>query len=336
MNHKESYTDVLGFLADINMPTVDDPTCANIKASGVKLFHTTTTWPMQDWNTTLAMHRQSVTILKNRPDVFVIVGSRQDLARVREENKIGIILGIQDPDCIGTRLDRVEQLYTEGIRITQIAYQRKGRFGSGFLVDADDRGLTEDGRQFVETIHRAGLILDLSHTAPQTALDCLQISGGPTMISHTCCRGVYDHPRGTTDSVLAEIVRQKDVIVGVLAMTFFLSADDDGLDPMIHHIRHLAEHIGADRVAIGTDAPVGGFTDLNGAQNLFHATTQEMMDPHGELKSRWPTHIPAFSEDYRGFERLGLALAPYFSDEEIGGILEKNARRYFDRHLPTG
>jgi membrane dipeptidase len=280
------------------------------------------------------MHRQSITILKSRPDMFVIIGSRQDLAQAREDNKIGIVLGIQDPDCIGTRLDRVEQLHAEGIRIIQIAYQRKGRFGSGFLVDTDDKGLTKDGRQFIETIHQAGLILDLSHTAPQTALDCLQTSEGPTMISHTCCRGVYDHLRGTTDGVLAEVARHKNVIVGVLAMTFFLDANDDGLDPMIHHIRHLAEHIGVDRVAIGTDAPVGGFTDLNGAQKLFHETTQEMMDPHGELKSRWPTHIPAFSEDPGGFERLGLALAPYFSDEEIEGILERNARRYFERHLP--
>ena len=154
------------------------------------------------------------------------------------------------------------------------------------------------------------------------------------MISHTSCRGVYDHPRGTTDDVLSEIAKREDIIVGALAMTFFLSATDDGLDPMIRHIRHLAGRIGPARVAIGTDAPVGGFSDLKAAQRQFYKSTQKMMDPDGELKSRWPTHIPAISDDPQGFERICQALSPYFRDEEIEGIVGGNAWRFFERHLP--
>jgi membrane dipeptidase len=335
MTRSAPYVDMLGFLGDVGMPAVDEATRANILASGVKLFHTTTTWPMQDWDTALNMHRQSVDILRTLPETFTIVGSRRDLARVRNDRKIGIILGIQDPDCIGSETNRIGRLYAEGIRVIQVAYQRKGLFGCGFLVDADDTGLTESGRQFVATINDAGLILDLSHAAPQTALDCLRLCTGPVMISHTCCRGVYDHPRGSAEDVLDEIAKKKDAVVGVLAMTFFLSAADDGLDPMIQHVRHLAGRIGAGRVAIGSDAPVGGFTDLTAAERQFRETTQKLMDPHGELKSRWPTHIPAVSDDPRGFERIGRALAPYFTDQEIEGIMGENAWRFFERHLPA-
>jgi membrane dipeptidase len=334
MTRTAPYLDMLGFLGDVGMPTVDETTRSNILASGVKLFHTTTTWPMQDWDTTLNMHRQSVNTLEACPETFTIVASRQDLTRVRNNGKIGVILGIQDPDCIGMETRRLEKLYEERIRVIQVAYQRKGLYGCGFLVDDNDTGLTEIGRRFVEAVSKAGLILDLSHLAPQTALDCLQLYAGPTIISHTACRGVYDHPRGTTDDVLAEIAKQEDAIVGVLAMTFFLAADDDGLASMIRHIRHLAERIGADRVAIGTDAPVGGFSDLKAAERQFRETTQKMMDPHGEIKSRWPTHIPPVSDDPRGFQRIGLALAPYFTDKEIEGIMGGNAWRFFERHLP--
>ena len=334
MTRSVSYADMLGFLGDISMPAVDETTRANIMASGVKLFHTTTTWPMKDWDTALNMHRQSVNTLQAHPETFTIVSSRQDHTRVRNDGKIGIILGVQDPDCIGTESNRVQRLYEEGIRVIQVAYQRKGLFGCGFLVDADDTGLTDIGRKFVETVNNSGLILDLSHTAPQTALDCLRLCAGPVMISHTSCRGVYDHPRGTAEDVLAEIAKQQDIVVGVLTMTFFLSAADNGLDPMIRHVRHLADRIGAHRVAIGTDAPVGGFTDLTAAERLFRETTQKMMDPHGELKSRWPTHISAVSDDPRGFNRIGRALAPYFTDEEIEGIMGENAWRFFARHLP--
>jgi membrane dipeptidase len=329
-----SYTDMLGFLGDVGMPVLDETTRTNILASGVKLFHTTTTWPMQDWDTTLNMHRQSVNLLQSHPQTFATVGSRQDLARIRNEGKIGIILGIQDPDCIGTETHRVKRLYDEGIRVIQVAYQRKGVFGCGFLMDADDTGLTETGRRFVAAVSNAGLILDLSHAAPQTALDCLRLCNGPVIISHTCCRGVYDHPRGTADNVLAEIAKRQDAVVGVLTMTFFLSAADNGLEPMIRHVRYLADRIGAERVAIGSDAPVGGFTDLTAAEKQFREATQKLMDPRGELKSRWPTHIPAVSDDYQGFKRIGRALAAYFTDEEIEGIMGENARRFFERHLP--
>ena len=335
MTRSVPYVDMLGFLGDVGMPAVDEATRANMLASGVKLFHTTTTWPMQDWETTVNMHRQSVDILQTHPETFRVVRSRQDLARAPNDGKIGIILGIQDPDCIGMQTDRVQRLYAEGIRVIQVAYQRKGLFGCGFLVDADDAGLTEIGCKFVEAVGNSGLILDLSHSAPQTALDCLRLCAGPVMISHTCCRGVYDHPRGTTDDVLAQFAKRKDAVVGVMTMTFFLSATDNGLDPMIRHVRHLADRIGAERVAIGSDAPVGGFTDLTAAQRQFRETTRQLMDPHGELKSRWPTHIPAVSDDPLGFKRIGQALAPYFTDEEIEGIMGENARRFFERHLPA-
>ncbi len=325
---------MLGFLGDVGLPTADEATRKNILASGVNLFHTTTTWPMQNWETTLKMHQQSVDILSAHPDIFRIIRFRQDLGRASREGRVGIILGLQDPDSIGTHMHRIGKLFDAGVRIIQVAYQRKRIFGCGFLAESEDTGLTTTGRRFVETVNKDGLILDLSHSAPQTALDCLDCSRGPTMISHTTCRGVYDHPRGTADRVLSKIAKRENVIVGVLAMTFFLDAADNSLNPLISHIRYLAERIGPQRVAIGTDAPVGGFTDLAAAEQQFRETTRKMMDPQGEIKSRWPTHIPAVSDDVRGFERIGQELARYFNKEETEGILGKNACRFLSQHLP--
>jgi membrane dipeptidase len=336
MKYKTAYTDMLGFLRDVGMPTTNGATRKNILASGVKLFHTTTTWPMQDWDTTLKMHQQSVNAFKAHPDIFRIIHARKDIERTSRAGKVGVILGIQDPESIGMRMHRIKRLFDAGIRIIQVAYQRKGPFGCGFLAESEDTGLTMAGRRFVEAVNKNGLILDLSHSAPQTSLDCLECTRGPTMISHTICRGIYDHPRGITDRVLSEIVKHDDVIVGILAMTFFLDATDNSLNPLINHIRYLADRIGPQRVAIGTDAPVGGFTDLIAAEQQFRETTQRMMDPHGEIKSRWPTHIPAVSDDAKGFDRIGLELARYFNDEEIEGIRGQNGRRFLGQQLPSG
>ena len=138
-------------------------------------------------------------------------------------------------------------------------------------------------------------------------------------------------PARISDGLIGE-----NVIVGVLAMTFFLDAADNSMNPLINQIRYLADRIGPRRVAIGTDAPVGGVTDPVAAEKQFRETTQKMMDPQGEIKSRWPTHIPEVLDDAKGFQRIGMELVRYFSEEETEGILGENGRRFFDRYLPLG
>jgi len=329
------YVDTLGFLGDVGMPMFDDRTKKNAVESGVRLFVMTTAWPMQDWLTSLQMHRQAKEILKQNDDTFHIVLSRADLQRVLDENRIGVILTMQDPACIGDRLDRVHQLFAEGIRVLQVAYHEKNRYGCGFLAEADESGLTDTGRRFIETVNEAGIILDLSHIAPQTALDSIRISRGPTIISHTTARAVYEHPRGAADRVLTEMAGLTDTIVGVLAMTFFLDSTANGLPPFVEHLRHIAALVGPDKVAIGSDGPVGGFTDLIAAEKTFREKTQQLMDPRGELASRWPTHIPEIFETPNGFDRIKQALLPFFRHEETEGITGNNAWRFFEEHLPT-
>jgi len=335
MNRRGLYVDTLGFLGDVGPPMFDDRTKKNARDSGVRLFVMTTTWPMQNWQATVQMHRQTVESLNQHQDTFHIVLSIVDLQKVLDENRIGVILGMQDPGCIGDRFERVHRLFEEGIRVIQIAYQKKNLYGSGFLAESLDGGLTDAGRRFIETVNQAGIILDLSHLSPQTALDSIRFSEGPTIISHTTARAVYHHSRGSTEGVLTEMAGLTHSLVGVLAMTFFLDPAADNLAPFIDHIRHIAALVGSDKVAVGSDGPVGGFTDLVAARKIFEEKTQQMIDPNGELRSRWPTHIPEIFNDSRGFDRIYQGLSPYFSWKDIEGITGSNAWRFFSEHLPA-
>ena len=335
MSSRKLYVDTLGFLGDVGPPLFDDRTKKNARDSGVRLFVMTTTWPMQNWKATFQMHRDTVKSLNQHQDAFHIVRSTLDLQKVLDRNMIGVILGMQDPGCIGDRFERVLQLYEEGIRVMQVAYQKKNLYGCGFLVESLDSGLTGTGRRFIETVNQAGIILDLSHLSPQTALDSIRFSEGPTIISHTTARAVYHHPRGTSDDVLTEMARLPHTLVGVLAMTFFLDAAADSLAPFIGHIRHITALIGPDKVAVGSDGPVGGFTNLVAARKIFDEKTQQMMDPNGDLRSRWPTHIPEIFDGPRGFDRIYQGLSPYLSRKDTEGITGNNAWRFFSDHLPA-
>jgi membrane dipeptidase len=335
MSKDRRYVDMLGFLGDVGPPMFDELTKENARASGVRLFLLTTTWPMLDWKATLQMHRQVKESLSQHQDVFQIVSHKEDLRQVLDSGKIGVILGMQDPGCIGASFDRVHRLFDEGIRVMQVAYQKKNLYGCGFLAEDEDSGLSEAGRQFVETVNTAGMILDLSHLSPLTALDSIKKTKGPTMISHTVSRAVYDHPRGSNDAVLSEMAKFKDTLIGILAMTFFLDAQVDGLGPFVDHLRHISDLVGPDKVAVGTDGPVGGFTDLDAAKIIFEEKAQPMMDPDGALKSRWPTHIPELFENSQGFDRICQALAAHFDRKSVEGICGSNAWRFLSKNLPA-
>jgi len=330
------YVDTLGFIGDVGPPMFDELTRKNLLESGVQLIQLTSAWPMQDWPATLASHKETVQWLNQHSDVFQIILNRTDLRRLVETDKIGVILTVQDTTFIGENLDCVHMLFEEGVRVVQVAYQQKNQNGCGFMAEGEDTGLTKTGRSFISAVNEVGAILDLSHLAPRTALDCISVTTGPVMISHTAARGVYDHPRGTADEVLRAIVSHDPTIVGIFAMTFFLDPAENGLGPMVKHIEYMADMIGSSRVAVGSDGPVGGFTDLKAAETMFHRKTKKLIDPSDQLKSRWPTHIPEFSNSPHGFRILGSALSKRFTPQEVTGILGGNAWRLFEQCLPPG
>jgi membrane dipeptidase len=328
--------DTLGFLGDVAPPVFDPRTLENVRRSGVTLFHLTAAMPFQDWASTTDHIDRVIAGLKAHADLFLVIQSSSDLASLPHSGRIGVIPGIQDPGFIGDRVERVQALFDRGIRIMQVAYQQTNLYGAGFLAEDRDRGLSPLGRDFVEAVHEAGMILDLSHLSPPTALACTEKTSGPVMITHTSARDLYPHPRGSRDDLFRALARRPDTLVGVLAMTFFLAPSDNSMNPIVRHILHIADILGPDRVAVGSDGPVGGFTDLESAEKSFKHTMQRLLDPEGSLGSRWPTHIPAFAHGARGFEALAEALEAELEPADVAGILGENGYRWFARALPGG
>jgi microsomal dipeptidase-like Zn-dependent dipeptidase len=332
----EGYVDTLAFLGDVGPPMFDRATLDRVRASGVTLFNLTTALPFQDWQASLDQHERVIRSLKEHDDLFQVVQEASDLSALGETDKIGVIPGIQDPAFIASRIDRLNELFDRGVRIMQVAYQKEGPFGAGFLCTDPAQGLTPLGRDFVTRVARAGMILDLSHLAPRTALDCLETAAGPVMISHTTSRDLYPHLRGAPDTVLRALAARKDTLVGVLAMTFFLDGSDVGLEPLVRHMRRIADLVGEERTALGSDGPIGGFTDVGKARETFEKIMQARMDPEGALGSRWPTHIPDMAFGPGGIERLAEALKGAFDPKAVQGILGENGYRWFSRALPGG
>src|SRR5690606_36648088 len=114
---------------------------------------------------------------------------------------------------VGDNLDRIDVFNDLGVRIIQLTYNPANHIGDGSMAP-QNRGLTPFGRQVVERLNDARIMVDLLHSGQNTCLEAAKISKQPISINHTGCRALTDLPRNKTDEEL-KLVADRGGFVGI-------------------------------------------------------------------------------------------------------------------------
>jgi membrane dipeptidase len=118
-------------------------------------------------------------------------------------------------------------------------------------------GLTDAGRRLVARCGELGVMVDLSHLNEAGFWDVAGIGAGPMVASHSGAHALCPTSRNLTDAQLDEIGRTGG-LVGVVFATAFLREDfaddrDTPIELIAAHARYVADRIGVDHVALGSD-----------------------------------------------------------------------------------
>jgi membrane dipeptidase len=215
------------------------------------------------------------------------------------------VLHLEGAEAIDPDLEALDAWYSAGLRSLGPVWSRPNAFAHGvpfaFPSSPDiGPGLSDAGRALVRKCAELGILVDVSHLNEAGFWDIARLDVGPLVASHSGVHALAASSRNLTDAQL-DAIGTSGGLVGIVFACAFLRADfaddpDTPLELIVEHARYVADRIGVEHVALGSD--------FDGAS------------------------IPAALGDASGLPRLLAALAEAgFSPEEIAAIAWGNWRR---------
>lgn len=176
--------------------------------------------------------------------------------------RIAAILHLEGADPLAPDLSDLESWYERGLRSLGLVWSRPNAFAEGvpfrFPSSPDTGpGLTAAGQELVRRCNELGILVDLSHLNEAGFWDVARLSSAPLVATHSNVHALCPSTRNLTDAQL-DAVGSSGGVVGINFAVSFLREDGahDTTTPLgeiVRHATYLAERIGVDHVALGSD-----------------------------------------------------------------------------------
>lgn len=182
-----------------------------------------------------------------------VIKTKKDLQNFLERRKtekiVGGWLGIEGAHALDGKIENLDVLFDAGFRMMSPSHFFDNDI-SGSAHGIEKYGLTEKGREMIRRMEQKGMLVDLAHASPKTIEDVLQIATKPVVVSHTGVRGTCDNQRNLSDEQLKAIAKTG----GIVGIGFWETAVcGESAESIAKAIRHTANIIGANHVALGSD-----------------------------------------------------------------------------------
>ena len=170
-----------------------------------------------------------------------------------DPSTVTLLLAVEDARILAGKLERVDRLYQEGIRILTPLW--KGLTCIGGSHDTDE-GLTDFGKAALERACDLGMILDISHASERSASEIFEIAERyhrPVIASHSNAFTVCPVSRNLRDRQIKRILAC-DGVIGLNLHTAFLRTDRiPSVRDVLPHVEHFLEMGAEDALCLGCD-----------------------------------------------------------------------------------
>jgi len=194
--------------------------------------------------------------LERNKRTMSLVYNADEVRRNLEKGKMSAVLTIEGPAGFGFDPELLEDLYKVGFRVGSLGWNEQNPLTGSHKTGG---GLTDQGREYVKTAQKLGMIIDVSHISDEGFWDIMKVTEKPIVATHSNSRAVCDNSRNLTDDMFRAIMETGGV-AGFNQCAPFVGEKPD-LDTVCDHILHFLE-LDPD----GKHIALGG--DLDGCEEL--------------------------------------------------------------------
>ena len=167
-------------------------------------------------------------LIARYPDTFTLASTAADIRAAKAAGKIGGMLGAEGGHAIEDSLALLRMYYELGVRYMTLTHNNHTSWADSAMASEPGKGgLTPFGEQVVAEMNRLGMLVDLSHTAPDTMRDAIRVSKAPVIFSHSNVHALTDIPRNVPDDVIKMLPANGGVLMVSFVVPFTSQAAAD-------------------------------------------------------------------------------------------------------------
>lgn len=230
-------------------------------------------------------------------DSIVIARNYDELIANCDSGKMSAILTVEEGGIINGKMEYLEELYRQGIRLITLTwnYENSIGFPNSREPELMNRGLKPFGIEVVRRMNELGMLIDVSHLSDGGFWDVVRYSTKPFVASHSNARVLCSHPRNLTDEMIKALA-EKGGVAGVNFYPYFLRESGKAtVEDIAEHLWHMYQIGGEDVIAFGTDFDGFNEGELDiahmGEMNLVYDAIRKRGFTERQMEKIWNGNI---------------------------------------------
>jgi membrane dipeptidase len=165
-------------------------------------------------------------LARQAPDKFMLARSPEDVRRAHQEERIALLMGMENGSGLEGDLSNVAYFYSRGIRYITLTHARANQIcDSSYDTVRVWNGLSPFGEQVVDEMNRLGMLIDISHVSDSAFYDVLRRTKAPVIASHSSARHFTPGwERNMSDDMIRALAANGGVIMINFGSSFLRSS----------------------------------------------------------------------------------------------------------------
>lgn len=187
-------------------------------------------------------------LVATHPDRLAFATSPADVTANNSQDRISIILSLQNVQALEGQVSRLDELYAAGVRVFGLNHMGHNDFSDSsrpifngntgeYEVTEEHHGLSQLGRAAVERIDALGGIIDVSQMSKAATLQAVELAQTPVIASHSNIKALSDVTRNLSDQEIDRIGETGGVIHIAAFSAYLVDLSDPVLLAQIRKVR---------------------------------------------------------------------------------------------------